>query len=529
MGERTVKSNFVIATILAVMIGSAAYFAGCSDSKPREASHKVLAAVSEAQRYYDAASAILSNAVAVKAGTNEPLIADGAVLDKDQIEVKSLLTVNEQAGQRLQKAEELLTAALSENSQADESIKAQAQDMLGRVQAMQGYFFASKAASARHDVAAALVGGEEALAGAAGENSVLAYFQKISSASDEDLKKARDEAARAEKQLADQIKTIENRLSELAATRQQLAAENDKRMVEARNLRTESGLASGQKSLDLFEQALKIEDTVTENGTKTAQIEAEKENLELQAKTLKIEAAAAKGQVGALVATLDSRQARTQAAARKRDEVAQRLAESQKKIETAAGKIAAGLKSVSENEAKAVECYTQAAASLKNAQNDAAFAATAAAGAGDALVAIADIDAQRLSLQQQASHFAGGVTAFYGQLKKDLPPMLKDLSGYVSDTKKLQEDAAAKYADAISLYKNSISREQPQQQWIYQGRLGAAYIGLSKVTNDAGALSQAAIVLDQAMQGREASPYLASVVELKRLTAKASSQPGKPE
>lgn len=99
----------------------------------------------------------------------------------------------------------------------------------------------------------------------------------------------------------------------------------------------------------------------------------------------------------------------------------------------------------------------------------------------------------------------------------DLPPVAENISKYMLKPGEVRQEAAKRYNEAIELYKKALASATPTQKWLYQGALGAAYAGLARVADQgqrAEALANASAAFNEALQGKEGSPFLAPVVDM---------------
>ena len=86
----------------------------------------------------------------------------------------------------------------------------------------------------------------------------------------------------------------------------------------------------------------------------------------------------------------------------------------------------------------------------------------------------------------------------------------------------LRESAEKDFTDAVKSYKIALrqiasTRVDPKLRWVYQGQLASARLALYRVTGDAEVLAEARKDLDDALEDKESSPHLKSLVRLREM------------
>lgn len=127
---------------------------------------------------------------------------------------------------------------------------------------------------------------------------------------------------------------------------------------------------------------------------------------------------------------------------------------------------------------------------------------------------------------QEQHGLADELASVAAKLKQPVPPVAAELRGYLPDkdaTKQRAIDgylAAEKDLEAIldTQLKTGIGKNI---RWIYQARLAGAYYGHFRLTGDAEVLLKAQNFVNDALAGKEGSPYLVTVMNLKALLDQA--------
>jgi len=109
---------------------------------------------------------------------------------------------------------------------------------------------------------------------------------------------------------------------------------------------------------------------------------------------------------------------------------------------------------------------------------------------------------------------------------QDVPAFAKGLLAYVPNPEQTRSEAVENYRQAGELYETASRGVLPHLRWAYQGQAAAAYIALYRLSYDADALTKAKEALNQALEDKRESPFLASVVELERLLQLSTPRPG---
>ncbi len=532
-------------TTILVVLGA---FCGCTDAR-RQAGRRLAESVNNARQLYGAAVRLWGNPqyvldvasgrltpVAVTLETTQPR---GGVAEKAENVLK-----------RLDKARDELEASLSVNAKAPAEVQADAYLLLGQIQMELARYHLLGAEAMRGRGDGERLKAQQRLEHVRAKVALAAFYGELEKTPETGIVALKKNAADEVKTLEDGIKSTKEEIAKLEAEIDKLSKANAVLLTQVAELRRRSETAGGTEGLDLLKQAAQKS---AESNANSATIGADTQrvaDLKADLSLLEMQQAAAQAKLSALDQHLqDLAAGRARAAEQKQTT----LSEAGKLFEGAAaasGDVVKISRAGAEQEAQALDALGRALQSLKQAETatrrlwDAAREARAKKTTSDEILAV-QADDQRLAsvmaMRSSASLMMGDLRRYQLTTNKandalagDLvdtakaigqepPAPAKELTGYVPDPAQVQKTAEENYRaaetdleDVLRSYLRA-SATGKNIQWIYQAHLAEAYLGHYLLTGNKAFLAKAAESVSTAAEGKEGSPYLSAVLELKRL------------
>lgn len=508
----------LIVAILAGSFLSVLVSAGCSESKENQASRTLSDAVNLSRRHCERAIGLMGG-LTFKAG--DELLPINKTVNIDQISVEPSYAVNPKALDALKEAKDVLGKAMASATDAPADSVAQANFMMGQINAMTGDYYAALSRSARTRAMASFAENDIAANAIGSGVALMKYFDAMATVSDEDLtKEINDATAEAQKAQADQ-QDAQTKSTDLKKQLDELNAANQKLLTESADLRVKSEGAKGDKMLELFDEAIKKENEAAANGTKIGDLERQLGILksDLSSATLRLKAATAR-QVAAQK-TLDQRKLAAKSVSQEKEKVVAQVAERRKNFETSAGSLATSFEEAKAAQVEAVKSYTQATDSFRKAGLD--RDAKASLGATEQSKAMAELSL--LTLNSQLAGLAADCDRIFKDLNQDVPPPVAKIKGLLIDTAKAYDAAATDYDQAATAFGQAASQSNTdpvirRTQWVYQVQKAGALGGVARTSPDAAkraaALKDARQIITDALNGKENSPYVIEALKLKQ-------------
>lgn len=506
-------------------------------------------AADEAQRRLDRAASLLRDPVYKYAGEYAPLSrkVDRAVLDANdpnKLELLASGAVNEDVGKLLNQAEDELTKAIKEAGPKEpRANQNRALATLARVQtakAMYNVFDAEKTFELAWD---ALGKVEMTAIEMADHGKRVTACDKLLATTDATLDAMATKAKEAGDAAKGKIADLTAKVDSLKKQRDEVTAENQKLLSEARALRVDSQLAPVLKSVELFDQAKVKEDKVAVNGGKIATIDdaiqAAKDDLSL----LQLDANAADRSGAAAEGLANTRQQRKKELTEQRATLAKALAESQAQLEKFAGEAEAAAGAVAALRKKALASLELSLAhydtykektqpkdprdqprDISEAPNPDVISMH-----GDTFLARADVLMRSLALQARIERIVGAVRKLYQGLpeKNQAPGVLDQLEKFLPDGEKAKSTAIQDLRWAIKRYEDAVARVDRVAKWAYQLHIGGAYASLFRLAGDSDDRTKGLAALDS-LGEQEGSPYIAPVAKHFRMVLSGTTGPAVP-
>ncbi|MCJ7544717.1 MAG: hypothetical protein MUP47_09190 [Phycisphaerae bacterium] len=521
--------------------------AGCSDSKRHGANKKLLEETEIASRRYAKAVSLMDLPPAKVNDEYVPLGHVGRITGASNVKLADPLAVHPEAWAALVAAETGLTRALGQYGRdAGNEDQALAQAMLGNILMLKAEYQRAAAAAERQQARAASAMANRSVSMVQLYTALERYYDQLASLRDQDLSAvlsaAREEAAKARVD----AEAVQKEIASLRARAEQLRQADEALIPQARRLRGDSEQASGQEAMELLDQALKLETQINENVSALAALENALERREADLSDVKaaLESAEARQKVAETIVA--ARRGHADASRTELGSIQAALSKARSDVQEQTALLASVCERTAQAEDAAAEAYTiaiakhEAARRLRTRNQSTQTIARLA----DARWALAELKDQSLYLRQcnmqlaerlagigspRAAEGAGPATtsasAPADRPPQAIPAFAKGLLAYVPNPEQTRSEAIENYTQAGELYETASRGVLPHLRWAYQGQAAAAYIALYRLSYDADALTKAKEALNQALEDKRESPFLASVVELERLLQLSTPRP----
>jgi len=352
------------------------------------------------------------------------------------------------------------------------------------------------------------------------------------------------------------LKATEGEIEKLRGEIQELTKKNVSLGAKARDLRDRSNKASGQQGYDLLTAAHKVEREMNGNSGQVAARQDRIKNLNEDQTMQQGRLRAVRGKLDALKKRLDSMDERSAEATRAMKQAHTEAAGNLQEAGSAAAEVLQACRRLLAEERLALEALGSAEKHLGDAEasiraerdaakkterkqdatseilrdlaDDKHLASTVALKASASLT-LADVLQSQLNTAKSNAALAKDLTDVAGKLGQQAPPAAGQLKSYLPDRASVQSGAIEKYRAAEkdlegildAHLKTGIGRNI---RWVYQAQLADTYYGHFRMTGDTGVLMKARGFVTDALAGKERSPYLASVLNLKALLDRAESK-----
>ncbi|MCD6364513.1 MAG: hypothetical protein J7M14_01430 [Planctomycetes bacterium] len=508
---------------VALLIGVIAALPGCSDNSSRHAGRNILAEIDKAQRLYGRAAAMLADVAFEVDGRPAPVFKK--VGDPDKI-TWSEGPVNPQAWAALEQADSALRQVKKDNSQAPGDVKALADQVLARVLVLKAYCRSLEARDARGAVTDGIDAARDTIAVMRGNISLLSYLDRLATISDEDITTIISKAVDTVARLKILIQRKEYDKSRRTRNRNALRERSARLSAKAGDLRQQSDLARGVKSLELFDESQVYERQATQLGFNIQEAEYAIESLKLDINELKLQIAAATQRQALAEAILADRKKDAKYRDTVRSSASATLEEMRIRAESYVGAIADACGKLTAAEDDVLKYYAKAAKLMKSAKFRAGAerrGRKAKAGSGENFAAQASVlasagalQAQSLLVEQSKSLLVAEVTELWPKLGHEVPAAVADIQGYLPDPGEVRQAALEAYEQAGDLYEKASRVAEKNHKWLYQAHLASVHYALDKLGKE-GALDEAREVIAVAVEGKRASPYLEDAVQMERM------------
>lgn len=522
MGDSIVcKTKLAFGMAAAAMMTAAIFISGCSDSTPRRAGRELRREIDKAQRLCNRAMTLMKNVVIRDKDTKETSPLSREVTDPGAIDVlKPTEAVNPKAIVSLDKAVLILDAAIGRHGGTAEAVDVGlAYLQLARVHALRAHYQRAAASVAHFKVEQFTQDVKQAAEGLRAKAALVQYYNLLAGAKNEQAQERFDIEKQKARRATDELKKINGQIADLETDKEaQVKLENDC-TVEARALRMRSREPGLKDPMAQLEKALAKRLEVNKAAAKIAGIEHEIDVRKTRRGTLALELALANSIQSAMKAILDIEDDSVAESGSKRDETRAAIVAEAKNAENDANDLKGACKEAGQHEELAEECLRKAVEACRQAapRLGGPPADETAAQRGDTHMAWADLNTSRLRRRRRISQFADAMMSLWGKLDRpgDAAAAFSEMAAsYLAKPAEVKKQAETQYQQAVESYAAALSElgSRPKRRWAYQGQLATAYIGLYRLTGDADKRDKARDLLNKALEDRESSPYLKSLL-----------------
>jgi hypothetical protein len=510
--RKTIRPPFVPVLSLAVLTMAVA--AGCSANARQEASHKLLDQVADAEQYCERAVALLANPVYSVNGEYAPV--QSPVNANATVVVAPVGTIHPEVWDDLDKAEDLLTAGISEGRRASDEDLAIARMMLGRIYALRGHCRMLEANVPLRALQQARQSAYGALASVENARDLMSFYKSLADLSDADLAEARAQAQADKARIDNEIADSDQRGAELAKEKDAQAVVYQQKNAEARTRQIESGVGSAGEGLKKLDEALALKTEANKAEAAMAQSERETSVLRARRESLVLELSGVEAQIAAADEEIAARKTTVQRNTADASEAEVTLAGRQQAL----GELVAAMAEASEQMAAA---HSKAVGDYDKGLNEFRQAGGKAPSAGikqaDALMSIAEARAQDVRELDANTRFLQALRATCQDLPGGLPQQAGRIVAFLPDGDADKAAAVKGYQEAATLYQQAVRGAERDHKWAYLGQVAAAYADLYELDGSAEALDAARQALSEALEGREDAPALKPLKDLQQALA----------
>ncbi|MFB3890986.1 MAG: hypothetical protein ACE15C_03065 [Phycisphaerae bacterium] len=541
----------LLACLLGACVLGLAAFGGCSDSKPRQSARNILDEVATAKRLCDAAVALMVT-VPYEVDKQFPPVKTAPPMTggkpdltwaQQNVTIPPEGTLNPNAWNDLElalnggmvegKKVKGIKAVLDESADAPGDEKAIGQTMMAQVLSLMGDYRLAQSRNARAKAAADLDKVWQTLAALQRQSDLIQTYDALAGLSAEELQATITKAKADAGTLDGQKKASEAQLTKLKGDLDALIAKIQKLRADADNIRLQRETATGPAMLEQTDQANDLlKQAAAEAGNVTKlELAIAQENTNLALVTAKLDEAIKQQKVAQDI--INARSSAASQATADRSKAIEERGRLQQALEKAAGDLGKDLDDAAKLKTEAATLYGAAAdactkAAVNSPLRETQLERAAALKSGAvAATSMTDIQARCALAGTQAADL-------YTAMKLELPPSLANLRKAAADAAAASNDAAQKYAEAARAYETVISAlpREPKaqnQKWSYQVQAAAAYAGeywnLPAGAQRDAALDKAKALLNDAVSGKAASPYLAEAAKLQAQLGLAVTAP----
>jgi len=540
---RNVTSMTAAAMLLASLVG-------CSDAESA-ARRKLAQQLDEARRRYAAATAILAVPPYMDRSSGQ-VWPVGRRLTEGELRVPTTQPAeNPKAVKLLRDAAAGMTAALSANDAAPDAAKAEARLLLGNVQTALGRYYAMGAEQLRNRAAAARRSADVAMDLLRNSAGLAKFNEALAGLSRDNVHALRDRITRRAERVGKEIEQLDARIAALQQEIGRLQAASDALVQQANALRDRSRVRDDEQGLELLKQSNRKMSQVAANANAIAGKQEEIASLQAQKARLAGARQTEQLKLQAIAAHLGKMDSEGSAAKVTMEAFRRLTAEHQRTVEAHAVEAARLCRAAAEKEQAALGEFLKAAGSFRQAERllDAAMRkardlkaglkkenpivenllddqhkAMAVAAKAAAHLEMAELRSRQLATAKANAALASKIQQAWRRLGDAPPKVVAELKAYLPETQETHDQAVKDYQAAekdLEALEKSMLRRAPGRntKWIHQACLASAYLGHYELTGDENIRVKASQFVEQALSGKEGSPYLEPVVRLRELLA----------
>ena len=531
--------------------------AGCTDAR-KQAGRKLAESVDQARRLYNTAAALRADPryiLDVETGRLLPIEASSLSTQPAAAAAGRV----ENALKPLEKARKLLERSLAENVEAPVGIKADANLMLGQIKLAKGRYHVTGAETMRAEAARARYKAQSLLRLVRAKISLAAFYGSLESMPRDNIDALRKKPAGEAYGLAGKIKSAKGEIARLEGEIDKLSTANKKQFAEASRLRDRSEVTGGPEGLKLWKDATDIDAKINVNSSKIGAYKQRIGDLQVDLTLLDKQRASTALRLAALDKRLQEMAASSLKAGEDKRAAQLEAVKLQTDVEAVGADVVKRCKAAAAQEKRAFAALTGAVSRFGLAESGVRKewrAATARmrdvsqttpdeilAGLADdqhlasmmalrasASLIMGELGRYQLTTSSANDALASSIADAAKLLGQEPPPAARDLAGYVSDEAETRKSAEKNYKaaqkDLEDVLRTHLRRSEVGRniQWIYQGKLAEAYLGHYLLTGEKAVLDKAGELVAKAAAEKEGSPYLAAMLELRRLISGAAGR-----
>jgi len=512
---------------VAVTVAFAVALSGCSDNRARQAGKELRGQVDKAQCLCNRAMTLMRNVVFVDKSTKETSPLSKDVTDPGRItfpKPTAADAVNRKAIDALDRAAGILKAAIGQYaSDADKADVALAYLQQARTHALRAHYQRAAAYVVRIKVLQFIQKVEQAAQGLRTKTVAVRYYSLLAAEKNKQAEKTLALEKAKASDLAGALAELDDEIGELKAKKEVLSKLMDKRDIEARDLLVKSRqpAPNDPAGMAMLEKALAKQSEVGKAAAQIAGIEGEIDVRNTRRGTLALKLDLAKSVQRIMQAILDASRGSVARSQAELDTAKAALAEDGVKVASDTRLLADLCQDFGDREKLAAECLSQAADAWAKALlllSD--RTREVAAQKGDTHMAWAQLNTSRLRFRARIDRFADAMKTLWEKVNRPqgVPASVHGMGqAYLAGAADVKKQAETQYQQAVESYAKALkalaaSDVGPQLRWAYQGQLATAYIGLYQLTGDKEKRDEARDLLAKALEGRESSRYLKSLV-----------------
>ena len=490
--------NATRVTVLLVLVTlSCSVLTGCAESESRQAGRKLMEQASKAKRLHDKALETLAGSPGI-ASDGKTLID----IPAEEVHAESLAIIA--------RAEEGLVRAIFEASDVPKADRALAESVMGRLLTLKGYCYTEITGKAIKRLEAGRLKAQAVLSAANWQAGMLGYYKTLGTLGDADVVTVRDRADQQAAVAQDALDAIDVELKQLARDKQSYVEQYEASSSQARSLRSEAELEPGLPGLDKMDKALELQTLSDTAELKTAAIEFRTDSLNNRRKPLELDLASATQTRQAAQDVIAARGRQMDNIAASEASISRQLGEKRAKLREVLTEIAAASNQIGDGFSKAINAYSLAVTRLK--------AAGSPLQEANAHMAAADLKVRCLTALTANQNIGKSIRELWTDTtSQSLPTSVGKMETFIAKAEQIRSEARDAYSQVTELYTRSLRDVERQQRWVYQGHVAAAYARLYNLTSDEQDLQAALQALDEALEDKAKSPYLAPLVELRKM------------
>ncbi len=497
---KNIKTLIVIVIVVVACLAVVTGLSFIPEYSSRRAGKNILDAISHTQRVYE--QALFTERAKPQETTTAPA-AKGPALD--------MRTLN-----LLERAENRLSSAIEANPRAEKNAVSLANRTLTTVAASIGRLRLDAATAGETELTKQVKQSDQLASKLRNALNWTKFYQRAASDTNQEVKQMLSLAQSNIESLNEKISSIETALNESKNRLETLQEKNKKLLNQIRELRTQSRLTSGEKSLELFNEAMSLQEEIDRINSEISKIENTRQKQQAVLKDLRTQAASARARADAAQELLAGRQSDIKNLNQQLEKHKQQISDTISKLIEQAEKISSLCSDITNNRAQAIDAYARAAEyAQRSASANTDKAPLLFAEQSQMHQSIASTHKANILLAQKLTSLSKQIDNVAKNSDASLSQPLNTLKNCMPDTEQARTAAESAYKEAIQLNSMAVDAAPAKFKWVYQGALASAYTDLYRLTGDAEARNKAIQARDQALEGKKASPFLEPISQIK--------------